>query len=313
MRISFLAVSFLLLSLSSYAQDSLATVNIYRLGTSETNITLPIHLNGVFKQNLLARAVITLKCPAGVNKFTTSVENNASFTINAKPGGTYWVECEVLAQPIFRHVAKEEARHDLVKINKYVVEQVKDDATEPELTAVDTLSTCFVCGVSYKTYTYYNAEKYSKLSSEGITIIRKYLSYREEDKTSLGVTYINDEEFPYEVFQKNKIQQLIDRDENGHPLAMVCSTGPQAHDIQLPNGVVYTFAKIDATHWTYSLLGEVVIRGALKTGPRKSIQLEILKELQNPSVFMSSLRYGVYLILDRNSKGMSFVSSLFRL
>jgi hypothetical protein len=262
---------------------------------------------------MVTRVVFAVKCTPGVNKFAANLENKSPFTINVKPGGTYWLECKLLDHPVFRHVSKDEARRDLAKINKYVVEQVKDDAVEPEIPEVDSTTNFFVCGVSNKTYVYTKYEKYTQLSCDGIKVISKYLRYRTEDKTSMGVTYINDEEFPYESYRKDKVNRSVDFDENGQVLATFFYNGPLSNDIQLQNGTVYVFAKVDATHWTYSLDGEVVIRGALQAGLKKSIQIEVLKELQNPSVFMCGLGYGVYLIAHRNSSGMAIVSSLLRM
>jgi len=317
MRKALLLVLAFLFSGSTFAQDSLATVFVYRLGAPELNVSLPLYVKGVLKGNLAAKSVLAVKCSTGANQFTNSLENETPFSIDVKPGGTYWMEYKLLDNPTFSHVTKEEARRDLAKINKYAPEQVKDDAIDPDPSNIlrnpkqsiyDAPHTTLV----YKIKVDNNNNGHTELTSAGITVIVKS-NYKQPDKISITTLYINDEEFIIDFYKKeNKARKDIINEE-GQRLATIMDSGPLKNNIQMADGALYDFQKVNGSHWSYLLNGEVIAKGSVEMeGLRKTIQVEFLRETQSPTVFLACLSYGLDLIMIRKTVGGLVGASMLR-
>ncbi len=307
MRIVKLSMVGLLFTVACFAQDALATVYVYRLGSPEVNVTVPLYLNDSLIGNIVAKSVFQMKCLSGDNQFTTSLENKRPFAIELRPGGTYWLECKLLDQPIFCHVTKEEAMRDLAKINKYVVEQVKEDAIEPEQPDTLTGNSQSVFSTHQKTYLYKRMPDNisTRFTSDGFTAILKYSHYRTDDKTTVSKSYLNDMQFTIESYRRDKKFKSDIFDDEGRKLATIVTSDSEMNSVHLTDGHIYDFAKVDGTHWTYSFQGEVVLRGTFEwLDTKRTVRIEFLKKVQNPIVLLSCLKYGAELIAVRASRAV---------
>lgn len=108
---SYLIVVLLFGSISSTAQDSLATVKFFRqVQQSGSTISYKVYDNETLIGRLAPGTVLTYKCAAGRKTFSASSDVQGSITVEVKAGETYFVECKpeegsASATPLMRPVA----------------------------------------------------------------------------------------------------------------------------------------------------------------------------------------------------------------
>jgi hypothetical protein len=102
------------------AQDSLATVHFYRLGKYEgLYVGYDVKHNSQVIGRIKLRNMFTYHCPPGLQTFSASTEDEASFKINIIAGETYYVECGIAAgvagRPSFRLASSAQAKDEIAK------------------------------------------------------------------------------------------------------------------------------------------------------------------------------------------------------
>ncbi len=143
----FLSIS----SLSSQAQDSLATVYFYRGGKfAGSFVGYDVKHNNQVIGRVTSNSVLKYRCTAGMQKFIATTESQNSILINVKAGETYYVECSVaigvvVGRPSFRQVSSLQAQKEIQKIDASLASQLTltQIETPQELDTVRALSNLF--------------------------------------------------------------------------------------------------------------------------------------------------------------------------
>ncbi len=113
-------------SLAILAQDSLATVYFYRGGKfAGSFVGYDLRHNGQVIGRVKTNAVITYRCPAGLQIFSGTTEGESSIKFETKAGEFYFVECGiavgvVVGRPSFRLASPDQAKKEIGKIDKTI-------------------------------------------------------------------------------------------------------------------------------------------------------------------------------------------------
>jgi hypothetical protein len=147
----FIILIVLIISLTSQAQDSLATVYFYRGGKfAGSFVGYDLKHNNQVIGRVTSNSVVKYRCTAGMQKFIATTESQNSILINVKAGETYYVECSVaigvvVGRPSFRQVNSLQAQKEISKIDASLAAQLTltQIETPQELDTVRALSNLF--------------------------------------------------------------------------------------------------------------------------------------------------------------------------
>lgn len=314
MRNTLLQFCFSLLAIGSLAQPGTATVHVYRLGFTSKGGTPVYNLwrNGVL---LEAKAepgsVNTFRCEPGRQEF--SAGNGRSIVLDVKADQTYFVEFQSQLRTGFRQVSKAEAAMDLGRINKFLVELVKEGDLETYVPADSTQRErpLFLQKANY----YFDSELnikigYVRLLSDSLPVALEFY-FRQPDKTFAKRVFLGDELLRFAIVgpKKNQVQEV--RSEDGILLATMPLTGVNRFDVTLADGTVYDWSPLSNTSWWYTRDGVPILKASFeRVDNKRTVRIVWEKEVDEPILFISCMDRGSALILEREAAARSLAGGL---
>lgn len=305
---------FVLAIMEARAQDSLATIHIYRLGYSEPSVAkvYPLFLDDNLSNGKLnPMSVVTLRCKPGTHVFsTTSLD---FFEIDMEAGRTYFIEFKKTNVTTFQQVSKLEAKKDLSQINKYVSELVKDSDVETYQLGADSIiiPASHFRGTIRFVYDQNTQLKVGYVSFKADSLLVVLEDYRRQpNEESRSRVFLGDDQFQF--FIRGKIKNGMEvRNTEGLVVASISFKGDQKYDLTLANGTVYDWRDLSKSSWWYSLNGEPVLKCTEDPSARHAtFVLEWSKPVNDPILLLACLYVCNQRIASGDIKGAVAVSLL---
>lgn len=289
--------------LTTLAQDSLATVYVYRLGFDRLELVPAFKLwlnDGTDATVVKTNSVHIFYCKPGVNWFTT--ETGSKLSLNLKPNHTYSVEFQAYRNDGLRQVSKKEAAADLSNINKFAAEVMRENNEKMLFVDPDSLAEqhrpLFMQTANYTYDLVYNAKLGAiKFQSDNLlVVIEDVVSH--PNKVTTRRIFVGDELFTITDRKEKKVRIQEVRSADGRV-------------ITLPAAMVLQKGEPSKTDWTYLINGKPVLRGGFyRLANGRNIRVDWLIPTNDPLLFISCLTTGVNFIAARDATGLGILNGL---
>ncbi len=289
--------------LTTLAQDSLATVYLYRLGFDRLELVPAVKLwlnDGTDATVVKTNSVHIFHCKPGVNWFTT--ETGSKLSLNLKPNHTYFIEFQAYRKDGLRQVSKKEAAADLANINKFAAEVLRETNEKMFFVDPDSLAeqhrAPFMQTANYAFELVYNAKLgFVKFQSDNLLVIIEDIVSHPNKVTTRRI-FVGDELFTITERKEKKARIQEVRSADGRV-------------ITLPAGMVLQNNEPSKTEWTYLINGKPVLRGGFyRLANGRNIRVDWLIPTNDPLLFISCLTTGVNFIAARDATGFGILNGL---